>query len=47
MTILIFFQFSRKKTNKKKENKNQIELVAEATYGLHPYQFLEILNLKF
>ena len=26
---------------------NQLELVAEANYGLHPNKYFEILNLKF
>ena len=31
ISILIFFQFSKKK------NRNQLEIVVEAIHGLHPY----------
>ena len=33
ISILIFFQFSKKKT----KNRNQLEIVVEAIHGLHPY----------
>ena len=38
--ILIFFQLYCK------IDRNQVEIVVEATYGLHSYQYFEILNLK-
>ena len=41
ISMLLFFQFYCK------INRNQLEIVVEATYGLHPYQYFEILNLKF
>ena len=40
-SILIFFQFQCK------INRNQLEIITAATYGLHPYWYFEILNLKF
>ena len=41
ISILIFFQFHCK------INRNRLEIVLEATYGLQPYKYYEILNLKF
>ena len=29
------------------KNRNQLEIVVEATYGLHPNKHFEILNLTF
>ena len=37
----MFFQFYCK------INRNQLEIVVEATYGLHPNQYFKILDLKF
>ena len=42
ISILTFFQFYSKK-----KNRNQSEIVSEATYDLHPNYYFEILNLKF
>ena len=39
-SIFIFFQFYCK------INKKQLEIVVEVTYGLHPNQYFEILDLK-
>ena len=41
ISTLIFFQFHCK------TNKNQLEIVIEATYGLHPDKYFKILSLKF
>ena len=41
ISILIVFQICCK------ISRNQLEIVAEATYGLHPYEYFKILNLKF
>ena len=30
-----------------KINRSQLKTVVKATYGLHPYQYFETLNLKF
>ena len=40
ISILIFFPFYCK------INKTQLKIVLKATYGLNPYEFFEILNLK-
>ena len=41
ISILRFFQFYCK------INRNQLEIVVKATYGLHSNKYLEILNLIF
>ena len=39
--LLILFQFYYK------INKNKLEVVVEATYGIHPNKYFKILNLTF
>ena len=41
ISLLIFFQFYCK------INRNRLEIVAEATYGLHTNKCFEILNVTF
>ena len=41
ISILIFFQFNCKIET------SQLKIVAEATFGLHPKKYFEILTLKF
>ena len=41
ISLLSFFQFYRK------INRNQLEIVANGTYGLHSNKYFEILNLTF
>ena len=41
ISILIFFQFYCR------INRNQLEIVVKATYGLHANKYFEILNLTF
>ena len=41
ISILMFFQFYCK------INRNQLEIVVKATYGLHANKYFEILDLKF
>ena len=41
ISILMFFQFYCK------INRNPFEIVVEATYGLRPNKYFEILHLKF
>ena len=40
ISILIFFQFYCK------THRNQLEIVVERTYGLHPNKYFQILNVK-
>ena len=41
ISILTFFQFDCK------INRDQLEIVVKATYGLHPNEYFEVLNLRF
>ena len=41
ISILIFFQIYCK------INRNQSEIVAETTYGLHPHSYFETSHLEF
>ena len=41
ISVPVFFQFYCK------INRNQLEIVVEITYGLHPNKYFEILNLTF
>ena len=39
ISILIFFYC--------KINRNQVDIVVDATYGLQPYQYFKMMDLKF